>query len=83
MYPALTESIDAITGLIAEKLPGWALSSHCPSSSHGYRFAAGLSPYDPTDEWTHSDCGGVDVTASTEPLARCAALLRALSAKEG
>jgi hypothetical protein len=82
-----TTSLDAITALIAEKMPGWFVSSvHMPE---GFRapdypaFEANLVGnirerqfgFDEPPEMDHDTINGA---ANTEPLARCIAFLRAI-----
>lgn len=71
--PAYTTSLDAIVGLIGEKLPGWTWDAGDRFYGSDWDLAwARVYPH------RHQGAGTGNVTAKTPPLALCRALLRAL-----
>jgi hypothetical protein len=77
--PKLTASLDAVTALIAERLPGWSWSVSL--SECGKHSAALMGRSHPTNKNASSEQIGKPVGA-TPALALLAALLRALYAQQ-
>jgi len=77
-----TASLDAITALIGERLPGWSVVIRLPGEAKHKHTCEVAAPDDPaasiTDPWPFRTSAG----ASSAPLAACATLLRAIQTKE-
>lgn len=82
--PRYTASIDAITALIEQELPGWFYGS-CRGTmrkSHGTFWAEVYFMNGSTEKWLLVDVFGDPIMSpgATEALARCAAFCRAMAA---